>query len=286
MYNYYFNSSSLTGNIYTDLACERGKADVNKKGIEFEKHTCPVGSWERVTITNESTAKSIGRPCGIYDTLNLSRLDLLDDDDIDDAKEEIAKKLCRICDDIAVMPARILVAGFGNEKMTADSIGPKSACRVKPTLHIRVYEEDFFDSLECSEIAVFCPDVSAHSGMDSSKIIKAICNEIMPDVIIAIDSIMTNSTSRLGTTIQISDTGLFPGGCGNLKSPITRNVMEVPVIGIGVPTVMDIRNFSPEIESDPSAGLFYVSPREIDEITDAAAKIIGGGINQAFGLTY
>lgn len=270
---------------YTDLACERRRASVDTDGVEYEKTSCPAGSWERVKITSEIGSREIGRPCGIYDTLNLMQMDTLDEEDVADAQEEVAKRLCEICDDIAVMPARILVVGLGNGRLTSDSVGPKSATRVKPTMHIREMDEDFFDKLDCSEIAVFSPDVSAYSGMDSRDSVKAICEAIVPDVVIAVDSIMTKSRERLGCTVQISDTGIFPGGIGNLKGPITRQTLGVPVIGIGVPTVMDLRQFCDRESANNSAPL-YISPREIDMITDNASKIISGAINQAFGFYY
>ena len=284
MYNYSYRCDDGQ---YTDMAIERRKADLTRNGVEYSKELCPAGYWERISVKSDAGAESIGRPCGTYDTLTTKRLDTLDEDALYDAQEEVAKTLCKMCDDISVMPARILVVGLGNENITPDSIGAKCAARIKPTMHIRNYDEDFFDELDCSEIAVLCPGVSAKTGMDSTETTKAICSSIAPDLVIAIDSLATKSRKRLGTTLQICDTGIFPGGVGNLKSPLTRPELGVPVIGIGVPTVMDTRLFMnqssfSEFDFEP----LFVSPREIDEITDAAAIIIAGAINQAFGLSY
>lgn len=286
MYNYNYGVSTSDG-LYTDLALERRRADLSERGVEYAKELCPPGTWEHVRITSDEGERSIGRPRGIYDTLTMPRLDTVDEDVLYDAQEEVARRLCTICDDISVLPGRILVVGLGNERVTADSIGVKSATRVKPTMHIREYDEDFFDDLECSEIAVLCPGVPALTGMDTATTVKAVCEGIVPDVIIAIDSITTRSRTRLGNTIQISDTGVFPGGMGNLKTPITRGAIGVPVIGIGVPTVIDSRLFRSESRiSEFDFEPLFISPREIDEITDNAALIIGGAINQAFGLAY
>ena len=286
MYNYNYGIGACDGT-YTDLALERRRADLTETGVEYSKQLCPPGTWERVRVTSDAGAKSIGRPRGVYDTLTLPRLDVADEDVLYDAQEEVAKRLCEICDDISVLPGRILVVGLGNIKVTADSVGAKSATRVKPTMHIREYDEDFFDELECSEIAVLCPGVPAVTGMDTATTVRAVCEGIAPDVILAIDSITTRSRTRLGSTIQICDTGVFPGGMGNLRAPITRSSIGVPVIGIGVPTVIDSRLFGgqariSEFDFEP----LFISPREIDEITDNAAMIIGGAINQAFGLAY
>ena len=281
MYTYYYEKERAEKDYYTDLATERRKADVNSEGIEYEKRTTLIGTWERVRITSEEGERSVMRPMGVYDTLTTERFDRLSEDELYDAKEELSRKLCELFDENGIFPGRILVAGFGNKKLTPDSIGPKSAEIVKPTLHISEYEPELFDELDCSEIAVFCPGVPAISGLDSSDSVRSLSERLMPDAILAIDSIMTKSPERLGTTFQLSTTGLFPGGVGNLHSPITKASMGAPVIGIGVPTVIDARSVCPEgFGKTP----LFISPREIDEITDNAAYVIGGAINMAFGL--
>ncbi len=286
MYNYYAKNEFENAEQYTDLASERRRADTDVDGIDFKEIPCRVGVWDRVKVKNEIGARFIGRPVGSYYTLNLERLDLFDEEGLLDVQEAIAKRLCGICDENAIIPARILVVGFGNERLTPDSFGPKCATRVKPTLHISRYDENAFEELECSEIAVFCPGVPAIYGMESAESTRQICEAIAPDVVFALDAISTRSQQRLGASIQISDTGIFPGGVGNLRVPITKETMGVPVIGIGVPTVMDLRAFginqhgSKRMTGSP----LFVSPREIDEITDNAAEVIGGAINQAFGL--
>jgi len=287
MYNYFFRADEDGYDPYTDLAVERRRADLSVTGIDYEKELCPPGTWERVTVRSEEGAASIGRPIGVYDTLSLRRLDTLDEDGIFDAQEEVAKRLCTLCDDMKIIPDKILVAGLGNPRLTADSIGQKAATRVKPTMHIRDYDEELFWELEVSEISVLRPDVPANTGMDSSLLLRAVCAALSPDLMIVIDAITTRSRSRLGSTLQISDTGIFPGGMGKLKKAITPKEMGVPIISIGVPTVIDSRLFInqrtiSELDFEP----MFISPRDIDEITDNAGIIIGNAINQAFGLAY
>lgn len=281
MYSYYYEKERSEKDFYTDLAAERKKADTKCDGIEYEKSDCSVGTFERLRITDEDGEREVMRPIGIYDTLTTERLDTLSEDELYDAREELSRRICNLLDECGIFPGRILVVGFGNPKLTPDSIGPKSASRVKPTLHISEYEPDLFDGLDCSEIAVFCPGVPAMSGMDSSDSVRSLCERLMPDVVFAIDSIATKGVERLGCCFQLSTTGLFPGGVGNLHSPITKSSMGSPVIGIGVPTVIDSHAICPERFDGEH---FFISPREIDEITDNAAFIIGGAINQAFGL--
>ena len=288
MRKYFTERKEKSASFYTDLAIERRRAEPDTTGISYTSKETAGGVWECIRIFSEEGARSIGRPIGHYDTLNTGRLDLLGEDEIDFATEEVAKKLCEEIDGINVPPERILVVGFGNQKLTPDSTGPKTAALVKPTLHVKEFDEETFISLGCSEIAVLTPGVTADSGIESTDIVRGVARRVMPDVIIAVDSIATRSAERLGSTVQISDTGLFPGsGVGNQRFAITEDTMGTPVIAIGVPTVIDSRIFAlGECTDQKITGeAMLVSPKEIDEITDVAARIIGGAINQAFGIS-
>lgn len=283
MYDYYEKRNEKEISMFTDLAIERRRADTDIEGVKYEKKKTRGGTWETVRITSEKGEESIGRPKGIYATLSLERMDNLDEDECEDATDEIARKLCEICDLNRIIPARILVVGLGNSKLTPDSIGPKSADRVIATMQIMNYDSERFDELECSEIAVISPGVSAKSGLDAADWVIGISSRLKPDVIFAIDALASRAPDRLGRTVQISDTGIFPGsGVGNTRAEISRKKLGVPVIAIGVPTVMDSRHFSTNgmLTGEP----MFVSPREIDGIVDSASRIIGGAINQAFGL--
>ena len=268
----------------SDLACERRRADTSLSGVDYRKEITSGGVWERISITSEDGARSIGRPCGKYDTLTLERMDLMDVGGIADATEEIARELCLLADGLGITPERLLVLGLGNRELTPDSVGPKSAEAVNATLHIKEADEACFSALECSAIAVLCPGVSAESGMDAAKTTAAVCRSMRPDAIIAIDALSARSPARLGRTVQLSDTGIFPGtGVGNPRGAITKETVGVPVIAIGVPTVIDARLLSGE-RYDLSGEAMFVSPKEINGIVRAAARIISGGINQAFGI--
>ena len=288
MRKYFTDRKEKSASFYTDLAIERRRAELDTEGVAYTSKETEGGVWECIRIFSAEGAKSIGRPIGHYDTLNTGRLDLLGEDEIESATEEIAKKLCEEVDGINVPPERILVVGLGNSQLTPDSTGPKSAAIVKPTLHIKSFDEETFISLGCSEIAVLTPGVTAESGIESADIVRGVARRVMPDIIIAVDSIATRSAERLGATVQISDTGLFPGsGVGNHRSSLTEDTLGAPVIAVGVPTVIDSRIFAlGEYDDKKIAGeAMLVSPKEIDEITDVAARIIGGAINQAFGVS-
>lgn len=272
----------------SDLAAERHRASPAVNGVDFRREKIEIGSWERITISSAAGAKSIGRPMGIYDTLNLPRMCDLDCDEIDEAKNEVAKGLCRICDADGIMPERIMVVGLGNRDLTPDAVGPLSAEAVRPTTHIKEEDLHLFYSLECSEITVLTPGVTSKSGLNAVEVVKVISDKLRPDVVFIIDALAAGSPTRLGNTIQISDSGICPGsGIGNRRGEISRRTLGVPVVSIGVPTVINSQTFIVENGEARAPGKtegLFLCPQYVGEIVANAARIIGGGINQAFGL--
>lgn len=272
----------------SDLALERRKASTYVEGVDYKRDVCIGGVWERIKVTSEAGEKSIGRPMGYYDTLTLPRMDTIMPDDVEDAKDEIARELCRMCDLSDASVERILVVGLGNADLTPDAIGPASAGETEATMHIKNTDRELFETLGCSEICILCPDVTSNSGMNSADIVKSVVDSIKPTVIFAIDSLAARSNERLGNTIQISNTGIIPGkGVGHTGAKIDKTTLGVPVIAIGVPTVLNSTAINEAIRSENVGEKgFFVSPRGINKIVKNSAKIIGGGINQAFGICY
>ncbi len=269
----------------SDLACERRKADLSSDGVEYSKHFSGPGVWERIKITNENGTKSIGRPIGNYDTLSFERMDLFDSDAMADAANEVSKELCLLFGELGVAPERLLVVGLGNSELTPDAIGPRCAELVCATMHIKEHDEAIFNSLECAEIAVIKPGVTSESGLDAASTVRSTCQLIKPNALLAIDALASSSAQRLGRTIQFSNTGIFPGsGIGNPRGAITKETVGAPVIAIGVPTVIDARILAGK-EDLLGGETMFVSPKEINGIVKAAAKIIADGINQAFGIS-
>ena len=285
--NYYFENADETYG-YTDLVIERNRADISENDIEYRKYDSDGGTWECVHVHSDSGAKSIGKPQGSYYTLSTGRMDLLSNSEKYDVQEELARRLCEMCEQDGIIPARILVVGLGNARLTPDTVGVKSAYTVHPTLHVSKHDNAIFEELECSEIAVCVPGVCADTGLDSSDVVKSIARRVSPDLIICIDSIATNSPVRLGSTIQLSNTGIIPGGgVGNKINAINYDTTGVPVFAIGVPTVINSQvlcNTGTNQASKFGNWSMLVAPREIDEICECSAVIIGGAINQAFGI--
>lgn len=281
----YFSESS-DFNFYTDLASERCRADIHFDGVSFKKEDCAVGLWEHVEITTKEGAESIGRPIGFYDTLSLERFDLLDGRSISLAKDEISIAIKKMLGKMNVSAQRVLVVGLGNASLTPDSLGPASAALVKPTLHVSITDPYTFKLLECAEIAVIAPGVCTQSGFDSCEAVKAICDRLLPDAVIAVDSLAAKAPERLGATVQLSSSGITPGsGLGRKRLAVDEDSLGIPVISVGVPTVMDSKYFlNDDIRRAYGRSAMMISPKEIDEIVSVGADIISGGINRAFGF--
>lgn len=272
----------------SDLACERRRADIKIDGVEYEEEKAGDLLWERINIRSKEGAAEIGRPQGYYDTLNLGKAHTLDREDEDAAANEIAKELHLMLKRSRAADNRLLVVGLGNENLTPDAVGPRAAKLTNATMHLKKMGEPIFCGIDLSEIATIAPGVMAQSGMEASDVIFAICDKIKPDAVIAIDSLASASPKRLGTTIQISNTGIFPGsGIGNRRTPLNKEKLGVPVIAIGVPTVINANHLAANGiggASESAVSELFVSPREIDEIVSSCSKIIANGINIAFGI--
>ncbi len=280
MLEYQFGENTYGAGFISELAVERHRADRNLSGVKYTKRNGNVGKWECIEISSSEGERSIGRPSGNYNTLTTGRLDKFDTGEVEDAADDIARELCMMLDKANISPERLLVCGLGNPKLPPDSIGPLTASKVRPTRHIRLIDEDTFWELECADISVITPDVTAKSGIRSLEYIRAITNITEPTAVIAVDSVMSGGYDRLGSCIQLSDTGVFHTRDDG-RSEISKRTVGVPVIAIGVPTVI---NLSAICRDGFKGDGLSVSPLEISEICECASQIIGGAINQAFGL--
>jgi spore protease len=273
-------------NLYTDLACERGRGRLPQSGVDYRRERNINGVWERISITSNEGAKAMGRPVGLYDSLHTRRLDKMDYEEIMGATEELAGELCEMVEKSGGIGTNILVVGLGNQHLTPDATGPESADRVRPTRHIAEVDDSLFSTLGCARISVLKPGVVAKSGIESATAIEGIAREIKPDLVIAIDSLVARGRERLGSTLQISNTGICPGsGLGKAKREISSGTLGATVISIGVPTVINSEALSPGGEGHGKRGEdMLVSPKEVGDIVKNAAEIIGGAINLAFGI--
>lgn len=293
--------------IKTDLALER-RESYSGTNVEIKG----VGIWEKeykgvktttVDIFTEAGAKLMGKPLGTYVTLEMNAEMLYEDSKsiIGVLSKEIKKLIPK------EKEGPILVVGLGNREVTPDALGPQVAGELNISRHL----------IDNGGVCAVVPGVMAQSGMESAEIVKGIVEEIDVKCVIAIDSLAARSVRRLCNTIQLTDTGITPGsGVGNYRSGLNIDTINVPVIAIGVPMVVDaativldtmdalikvldensssegfgkiIGRFSGEDKYqlvkellEPQIGTLYVTPKDIDENVIIMSKIISAAINKA-----
>ncbi len=278
-------------NFRTDLALERkelvkGKAIDGIKVDEKENSECKTTV---IDIVSESAAKKIGKGIGRYITLEMNAFS--DEAAVSDGR---LKALTESIE--SLLPkgeGTVLVAGVGNSDMTSDALGPMTASMIFSTRHIdeEVQKSAGF-SKKLRPVASVATGVLGKTGIESGEYIKSICAEVKPECVITVDALAAGSISRLGTTVQMSDTGIAPGsGIGNARKRIDEEFLGVPVIAIGVPTVVDAVSLASEL-SGVNADEFnndvlsqgerlIVAPKDIDLMVKNASYLLALAINCA-----
>lgn len=232
--------------IRTDLALEdkeRFESDnVEVQGVSLKEDYDEEREIKVTTvkIETENGAKVMRKPVGTYITMEAPNMSVPDEDYHDEISKELAKFLERFVE-TGKEDCSILVVGLGNRKVTPDALGPYVVDNLNITRHIvKEYGKYAMGEDEVRLVSAVVPGVMAQTGMETVEIIKGVVQETKPDMIIAVDALAARSSKRLNRTIQISDTGINPGsGVGNHRNGITRETVGVPVIAIGVPTVVD-----------------------------------------------
>ena len=236
--------------IRTDLAMEqkeRFESDhVEVSGVVLEEEYDEEKEVKITTvrIETENGAKAMGKPVGTYLTLEAPNMADADEGYHREISETLAGFLEKYMKDTEENQEKgysVLVVGLGNREVTPDALGPYVVDQLNVTRHIvQEYGRYAVGKGGSRIVSAIVPGVMAQTGMESAEIIRGIVNETTPDLIMVIDALAARSTKRLNRTIQISDAGIYPGaGVGNHRSEITKDTMGIPVIAIGVPTVVD-----------------------------------------------
>lgn len=256
----------------TDLALEsaqtiRKNGDL-PKGIECEVFRMGEFEITEVRITNADASQRIGKPKGRYLTLEpKQRLDFPSK-----ASDSQAKALSRLLRKlIGTDRSSVLVVGLGNEAITPDSLGVKTAKHIFATRHIRLNAPELISS-DTNDVSVLITGVMGKTGIESSDVVKAVCERIKPSCVIAVDALACSDANHLGKAIQITDTGISPGsGVANSRRELSKSTLGVRCIAIGIPTVCDLKNGSD----------MMVTPRTIDKMIQNSASLLALGINLA-----
>lgn len=269
----------------TDLAIEQ---------LDFALETPPNGITQHrteqdgvrvttVTVEDSASAQQLGKPVGTYITIEPT--------DFQKPPQDFAKEVELIAKQLqTLLPDKLcsaLIVGLGNEQITPDALGPRAVKYALVTRHLPL------DSLSGTglegliSVSAAAPGVLGQTGIESAELVSSLCRETMPDVVIAIDALASKSLSRLGKTIQLSDTGISPGsGVMNARKALNRESLGVPVIAVGVPTVVDLQTIASDYAGEPvplsnTLENLFVTPRGIDLLIEHAAKVAAFAINKA-----
>lgn len=262
----------------TDLAVERFP-ESSSENVHINNRK-GIFSVTEIILDDDSYIDTLGKGKGRYVTLEGVDLAVFSEN-YEDMINEISGEIKRFIPD-----GDILVVGLGNRDITPDALGAMVSAKILATRHLEKELENDTDSFleSLRRVSTFAGGVLGQTGIESAEIIQAVCNKIKPAGIIAVDALACADVSRLGTTIQISDSGISPGsGVANARKELSEKIMGIPVIAIGVPTVIDthtiIRNATGhEPENFPD---MMVTSREIDRLIERSAQLIAYGINLA-----
>lgn len=310
--------------VRTDLALEqkeRFEADhVEIPGVVLEENYDEEKEIKVTTvrIETENGARTMGKPVGTYITLEAPELTVPDEGYHREVSLEISRYLKQLLK-IQKKDPSILVAGLGNRQVTPDALGPYVADHLQITRHIvKEYGKYAMGKEQVHLLSAIVPGVMGQTGMETVEIIRGVAKETKPDLVIAIDALAARNSRRLNRTIQISDTGISPGsGIGNQRNAITKETVGVPVIAIGVPTVVDaativndaMENLIAEMEKSetlkgvgvvlqgynaaekyelvkelisPHLNGMFVTPKDVDETVQRISFTISEALNMLF----
>ncbi len=231
----------------SDLAAEiiKIKKTDEKDGIKTEEFTSNGILINKITIMTDAAANAVGKPCGTYITVDLTGA-FTSDETHTKAVDAIAEELKELIGQNLADGA--MIVGLGNSGLTSDAVGPKTVSGIIVTRHLKEHLPEIFSSMPLRETSAFLPGVLGHTGIESAETIRAIVKTVKPKILIMIDALASRRTDRLCSTVQISDTGICPGsGVGNDRKEISERTVGVPVIAIGIPTVVDAATLALDI---------------------------------------
>ena len=262
----------------TDLALELSEGLKEKtEGVEQSSETDGEIKITRIKITSEKGERAINRPLGDYITLEFPPLFKISD--YSSLKNAVIRELHRL---LSEKKERILVAGLGNTDITPDAVGPLTVRQILATRHITGQFAESIGLKGLKSVSVISPGVLGQTGIETTELIKCAVDATKPDAVIVIDALAAGSAARLFRSLQLCNTGITPGsGVKNSRREISEKTLGVPVIAIGVPTVMDAESLAAELtgcETEKSADMF-VTPKDVDLLCGRISEILSQALN-------
>ena len=308
-------------NFRTDLALERH--DIYRKANKIENKIDGIDVEEqnineklkvtRVKVTNQNGKNAIGKPIGSYITIDVKDLKIATEEDIQESAQALSNELEPLLDEHIDKQGEILVVGLGNLYVTPDSLGPKVINDIDVTRHLIKYVPQYVEE-GTRMVSAISPGVLGTTGIETMEILNGIVQNVQPKLIIVIDALASRSIERISSSIQLSDTGIVPGaGIGNTRKEISEKTLGIPVIAMGIPTVVEsavlvndcldlfITKLQKQAKSNdylnqlkeqdnydeikealvPNDYNMIVTPKEIDELIENMSSIVARGINMS-----
>lgn len=296
--------------VRTDLALEAREsiqdADGDMRGVTVEEfyHEVEDIHVTKVVIESKNGAKAMGKPMGTYITLEAPGMLESDEDFHREISERLAEYLRDVIPNMDVEQS-VFIVGLGNRDVTADALGPNAVDNLFITRHVvKEYGKAAYNKKKMHMISSIVPGVMAKTGMETAEVIRGIVEATKPDVVVVIDALAARSTKRLNRTIQVTNTGIHPGsGVGNHRNALTEESLGVPVVAIGIPTVVDAATIVNDVlektfyklkkenpvlwENDFSKEMselnnMYVTSKDIDETIKRLSFTVSEALNIAF----
>ena len=257
----------------------------------------------RLCVSEDAHSTLLGKPMGNYVTVVCGEMHFLDNGETQKLANVLAEEIRTMCHSLCGrLPDRefsVLVAGLGNEDITADAIGPRAVRKITATRHLRRLDRKLFDIVEKCEVSALFTGVLGQTGIETVELVRGAVENVHPNLVLAIDALAARGVERLATTVQLCDSGISPGsGVGNARKAIDRQTVGVPVISIGVPTVVEssalvfdaLSRAGIEEVSEPLRDVlengrrFFVAPKESDIITERVSALIAMAVDKAFDV--
>lgn len=283
----------LENSFRTDLACESrdvwtGTRGADPEGVSARSELRDGLAVETVEIRSGKASEALCKPKGRYVTISLDALVRREEDAFRRACGVLARE---IRTQLAMEPDEsALVVGLGNPDITPDAVGPLAVACVLVTRHLKTRLPEEFAAFR--PVSVFRTGVLGTTGIESAALVRGVVSLVRPDRIIAVDALSARDAARLCRAVQVTNAGIVPGsGVGNARSALTKDVLGVPVVAVGVPTVVDARTLCAGLSGAetvlPEDTELFVTPRDIDSRVRDSARLVGYAIDLALhdGLT-
>ena len=271
----------------TDLAKEAKASVPDCPGIREDIERIDGIEITRIEVIDSHAAQLLDKPIGTYVTLHGKEELFADADGRERISVLLSKELKRVTGQID----NALVIGLGNRYVTADALGTKTAEYVLVTRHVHLHMKDLLP--EGTPVTTsFCANVLGVTGLETAEVVSAITEKIKPGLVILVDSLAASSVEHIGCVVQFNDSGIAPGaGVGNFRTMLTKESLHVPVIAIGVPTVVSAKTilsaYGRQVVKDSSAEELIVTPKDVDAMIRDLSRVLSDAINRTlFGDTY